>query len=216
MPGLLKGVPPCGTCGGKGQKYQSDSPQGAGSGAGCFPRGTRVHTPQGPRDIAELHRGDVVYSFHFATREPVAATVLCTRSYRARRIWCVNAERGLCLRATATHSLHVFDRWKRVSRICRGDLLTFIDEDGSLCERPVTGVTPTSELADVYNLIVTPTFSFIAAGVPAHSFTTLRRFRVASQFTALLLPTPRIRGSLAPRHGMAWLNLNATLVGGAP
>ncbi|XP_023933828.2 tiggy-winkle hedgehog protein [Bicyclus anynana] len=100
-----------------------------GTGAGCFPSGSVVHTEEGPRDIATLKKGDrvlgadddgkMVYSevLTFIDREPNA-----TRQFVE-----VTAENGVSITTTPSHLLLLAaaDGWREsfATNIEAGDVL---------------------------------------------------------------------------------------------
>lgn len=168
--------------------YNSQS--GGGAGGGCFPAGTQIETPEGVRDISAIRQEEAVVSVDVASGARTISRVLKVRTHLQRRLWRLTFADGQRIVTTSVHSFLVGGEWRIARKIVSGDAVTMSDQTG-VAARVVTASTAAAEVADVYNLIVGGTFTFIADGAIVHSFTYCRKLRmvawqvVASARTAL-------------------------------
>lgn len=147
---------------------------------GCFPRGTLVETPEGPRSIETLQAGDFVSAFDKAGQPFIATieSVFRTDNY----LWEVQTQRG-ALTTTETQPLCLADEEVRAAgRLIAGQQLLACDE-GCLLPVEVLGVTRTGRLAQVYNLVLGDSSFFVANGY-------LVRSKPPSAFAAQSLVSP--------------------------
>lgn len=151
---------------------------GHSSGAACFPAGTTIRTPTGPRDIASARPSDVVFAFDPGRNVLRTRRILKVCKYDRQGLWKLDFADGTELRTTGHHSFRVLDTWKKAQDIVTGDTLCCINAAGNVETRRVIRSIPMPEAEVVYNLIVEGEFSFVADGVIAHSFTHLRRLRM--------------------------------------
>lgn len=147
------------------------------SGGGCFPKGTEITTPFGPRDISGLQKGDFVIAMNRQSGEKQIRKILKKLTHRNRKIWRLEFSDGSSVSATAVHSFSINGKWKKATEIKSGDIIVSYGADGGFSQKTVTVSTETSESADVYNLIVEGDFNFVAGGVIAHSFTYFKTVR---------------------------------------
>jgi hypothetical protein len=137
--------------------------------ASCFPGHTRVETPTGPRAIASLAPGDLVWSWSGTGR--VARPVTAVVSHPDVRLWEILLAGRRPLVTTCDHSFQTARGWVRSDQLRAGDDL------GSGAR--VEGVRPTSARATVYNLHTALEHNYLVEGVVAHNFTRCRSLRVA-------------------------------------
>jgi Hint domain len=128
---------------------------------GCFPAGTLVATPEGPRPIEALRRGDLVVLVG-ADGTPTSAAVdstfqTCTRLVEVR------TESG-SLVTTATQPLCLQEGgFRPAGELTEGDLL-WRWEGGERRPARVRAVLPTAREAPVFNLVVGDSAVFVAGG----------------------------------------------------
>jgi hypothetical protein len=133
---------------------------------GCFPAGTRIDTPHGPRSIDSLQAGDVVTSLN--RNGHVVSSVVHTVFATQNRLWKIETEAGT-LTTTETQPL-----WRSLHETVRAGSL--VPGDRVLCrsgERietvAVRGVFRTNRVERVFNLILEDTEIFLAGGFLARS-----------------------------------------------
>lgn len=133
---------------------------------GCFPNGTLVETPTGPRSIESIRTGQSVT----VIGPSGAATVAKVQSVfiTDNRLWQVETEAGslittqtqpLCL--TASKTIQAGD-------LKPGDAILRYHE-GVIASVQVLSVSPTGRTAKVYNVILGDSQVFVAAGYLARS-----------------------------------------------
>lgn len=141
--------------------------------SGCFPKNTAVLTPVGLKAISNLKEGDVVLSYDVSKEKLLASRILKAIKYPANNIWEMTFD-DVCIRTTASHSFLLHDgTWKKTSEIKLGDKVKFIDGF-----KRVTSLGQTTDIEEVYNLIVEENYNFVADGVIAHSFSYFRAVRM--------------------------------------
>ena len=142
---------------------------------GCFPHGTLVETPAGPRPIEAIAAGDEVYSISDAGKRISLPVMSIFRT--TNRLWLVNTNQGT-LRTTETQPLCThLERFVEVGKVQPGDVLlgwsageTVSDApDGTVHEVRVTGIEKTNEIVPVINLVLGQREPFIAGGFLARS-----------------------------------------------
>jgi hypothetical protein len=149
---------------------------GPGSGGGCFPAGTRVDTPDGPRDISAMRAGELIVTVDERTGTQSVGRVLKVQTHMRRRLWRLTLEDGPDLLTTSVHAFLVDGQWRPARRLAAGDRLAFVDGT-RLTTRVVTASGEAGAAADVYNLIVAGPCTYVANGAVAHSFTRFRETR---------------------------------------
>jgi len=189
---------------GRPNPYHQPAPgstnRGSSSG-GCFPAGIHIATPSGPRDISALRKGDAVICVDPATRVRQVGEILKVKTRSRRALWRLTFACGTELTTTSTHSFRTEGGWRPANRISPGQRVITCDDSG-LRTRVVSLSVAVAEVADVYNLIVSDTFTFVADGVVAHSFTRLRTprawaWRVFAMVSRFLAPRGQNRRSPA-------------------
>lgn len=162
------------------------------NGGGCFPKGTKITTPFGLRDIFELQKGDFVIAMNRKNGEKQTRKILKKLTHINKRIWRLEFSDGSSIRTTSVHSFSVNGRWKEASEIKFGDIIASYDANGGFSKKFVTASNKTSESEDVYNLIVEDDFNFVADGVIAHSFT---YFKAVKEFAWSLKESSQLMSS---------------------
>jgi hypothetical protein len=138
---------------------------------GCFPTGTPVETPAGPRPIETLAPGDLVIAYLPSGEQILAPIqeVFTTENH----LWRISTEAGdlittetqpLCLAADNGAA----DRTIGAGELQAGDEILRA-QDGSHYPVRVLAAAPTGEIARVYNLILGERQLFIAGGYLARS-----------------------------------------------
>ncbi len=145
---------------------------------GCFPAGTLIATPSGGIDIASMKVGDLVLAFDPRRSVLRSRRILDVRKHEKNTIWEMVFTDGNRLRTTASHSFCVSGTWKQARHIVASDCLNSIHASGRITTRQVASSFSTTEVEEVFNLIVDGDFSFVADGVMAHSFTHFRLLRM--------------------------------------
>ena len=150
---------------------------GGGYNSGCFPAGTMIATPQGQTNIEQIAANDQDLSVHPLTGEQSTRRVLRVNTHRSRQLWRIRFADETLVRTTATHSFRIGTAWRSAAQIRPGDKACHIDTSGDFKTHVVGESAPTTEVADVFNLIVEGENNFIADGTLAHSFTHFRTLR---------------------------------------
>lgn len=141
--------------------------------SGCFPKNTAILTPVGLQAISNLKEGDFVLSYDVSQQKLLTSQILKAIKYPANKIWEMRFD-DVCIRTTASHSFLLDDAtWKKASEIKSGDKVKFTDGF-----KRVTRSGQTTDIEEVYNLIVKENYNFIADGVIAHSFSYFRAVRM--------------------------------------
>lgn len=149
-----------------------------GSGGGCFPKGTKIYTPTGLKDIAAIKEGDLVYSKNKNTDILIAKPVLSVQNHSNKKIWKLTLSDGSCIRTTSVHSFHVGGQWKKASELRAGDQITYSDCNGKLDFKTVQQSYATKEVEDVFNLVIKDNYNFFAEGGFVHSFSYFRNLNI--------------------------------------
>jgi hypothetical protein len=161
---------------GGGSNMGGSSPGGGHRGGGCFPAGTMIATPAGDRDIATLSPGDRVLAFDPGTGRVCSRPILKVSTYRQRRTWLLRLAGGRAVRTTGHHLFRTETGWRQASALAANELV--VGCDGGLPQMTaVTHSEPDGAIDDVFTLVVEGHFTFVAAGLVVHGFTTLRRMR---------------------------------------
>lgn len=152
------------------------SPESQYSSPGCFATGTNISTPSGLRCIEHIEAGDLVWSVGpDGSRE--ARPVLCRKDHPAEQVWELVFEDGSSLKTTPIHSFSKNGKWVKAARLKPGDQIEAVSDTGESILRVVRHSGYISETSTVHNLIVADTFTFVADGALAHSFSYFRSVR---------------------------------------
>lgn len=133
---------------------------------GCFPRGTLVETPSGPRAVDGIEAGESILSFLPSGESQVieVQTVFVTDN----RIWKVETDAG-SLFTTQTQPLCVADGTTvQAGKLQPGDQILHREGEEVIAVR-VLSVTPTDRVEKVFNLILGNSEIFVANGFLARS-----------------------------------------------
>lgn len=133
---------------------------------GCFPHGTLVETPAGPRKIEEIAVGDEVHMISASGEKKFVPVLSIFRT--TNRLWEVSTGRGVLV-TTETQPLCVSLREQiPAGKLQAGDtVLMWINEQ--LQETKVAGVRRTERTVPVINLVLGDREPFIANGYLARS-----------------------------------------------
>lgn len=166
---------------------------------GCFPADTRVTCIDGPREIVNIARDDLVLSIDREGRLRFSR-VLKVAAHPACRLWKVVFSDGSTLKTTARQSLCVNERRSTVREIKPGDEVTSIWPGPTVGRKAVAEISALTDYEHVFNLIVEGDFSFVANNSVAYSFTYLPRLRAAVwtiREIVRALATSRLHGNTA-------------------
>ncbi|MFN0021221.1 MAG: Hint domain-containing protein [Pirellulaceae bacterium] len=133
---------------------------------GCFPRGTLVETPSGPRAVDGIEAGESILAFLPSGESQVidVQTVFVTDN----RIWKVETDAG-SLFTTQTQPLCVADGTTvQAGKLQPGDLILRRQGEEIVAVR-VVSVTSTDRVEKVFNLILGNSEIFVANGFLARS-----------------------------------------------
>ncbi len=150
---------------------------------GCFPRGTLVETPQGPRPIESVQPGDALVTI-LPDGQTVTANVQSVFVTK-NRLWKVETEEGdllttqtqpLCVAAAQRNSFGsgsgmnsvLLDRTVRAGDLQRGDYI-LRSTGGEIHAVQVRQVSRTDRTEKVFNLVIGDCEVFIAGGFLARS-----------------------------------------------
>ncbi len=133
---------------------------------GCFPTGTPVETPGGPRPIDTLVPGDLVIAYLPSGEQVLAPIqeVFTTENH----LWRISTEAGDLVTTETQPLCLATDRTIGAGELQTGDEILRA-QDGSLFSVRVLAAAPTGEIARVYNLILGDKQLFIANGYLARS-----------------------------------------------
>jgi hypothetical protein len=147
----------------------------------CFPAGTPVATPSGPRPIEQLRPGDEVLSFDHGRGEIVVATIAdTTRGWTSR--WVQVDVGSTIIRATGSHRFWVSSKrdWCQADDLLPG--MTLLTRDGRVLEvRDVSVHLVESGWEATYNLSIPDIQNYFAssAAVLVHNITKSRYLRLS-------------------------------------
>lgn len=122
---------------------------------GCFPRGSLVRTPAGPRAIEDIQPGDLVTSVGFSgqsNRTPVQS-VFVTENV----LWRIDTEAGSLLTTEAQPLCLASTKIVPAGELRADDQLLIIGDDGQVRPTTILGIYPTHRLEQVFNLVVADT-----------------------------------------------------------
>ncbi|MGO9058021.1 MAG: hypothetical protein ACLQU2_11655 [Candidatus Binataceae bacterium] len=134
-------------------------------------------TPKELVRLDGLKAGDLVTSWQQDTRRWVSRSVKKVIFYGRSPITHLDLSDGSTVRVTDHHTILTPKGWKKVGSLREGDYLT--SGDGEARQARVLRIRRTGEIVPVYNLHCEGEYNFVADGVIAHCFTTLRAPRVA-------------------------------------
>ena len=140
--------------------------RGGGGGGGCFAEGTLILTPEGSKQIEQLHSGDVVINYNFSTRSRDKGTISKIEIIDSPDYYLINN----LIKVTGTHPFYIKTskgiELIRVRDLHSGDRL--IEQDNSLVT--VDSMEHVYNSITVYNLIsINPNHNFYADGFLVHN-----------------------------------------------
>lgn len=138
----------------------------------CFPEGTKIPTPHGPRDIESLGAGDSVTSWSIQRQSTAYTTVLKVRKHDPSQIWEVQLDDGEIFRSTAKHSILTCRGWQTIDSISTAD--SVLTAEGV---KSVTEVKSTSSFEFVYSLVTDREFTTVTGSIVSHNFSRMRKSR---------------------------------------
>jgi hypothetical protein len=133
---------------------------------GCFPRGTEVATPRGPRLIEEIEPGDLITTMLSTgeTKSMPAQQVFITSNY----LWEIETTAGMLI-TTQTQPLCLSNyKTHPAGELAPGDVILRYQE-GKVQEARVLRATKTGRVEKVFNLILGDCEIFVAGGYLARS-----------------------------------------------
>lgn len=128
---------------------------------GCFPAGTPVATPEGPRPIEAVGRGDQVLVV--AADGTTAAAKVGSTFQTSNRLVEVRTDQGRLLTTTTQPLCLVSGEFRPAGELAKGDRV-WRWEGGRRQEARVVAVVPTGQEAEVFNLVVGESAVFVAGG----------------------------------------------------
>ncbi len=132
---------------------------------GCFPRGTLVETPGGPRLIETIQPGDTLTAFH--NGQPLTATVQSV-FVTSNRLWEVTTRAGVLVTTKIQPLCLALDRPLPAGDLKPGDTILH-SQDGVIQATEVVSVAPTDRTEQVFNLVLGDSEVFVAGGFLARS-----------------------------------------------
>ncbi|MDX1947532.1 MAG: Hint domain-containing protein [Pirellulaceae bacterium] len=133
---------------------------------GCFPRGTLVETPTGPRPIEQIRPGDlliVVRPGGEKAERPVQSVFTTTN-----RLWEIRTSEGTLLTTEAQPLCPTLDEAQTAGKLLPGDTILAY-RAGEVVPVAVLSVGSTGETAAVFNLVIGDSELFVAGGFLARS-----------------------------------------------
>jgi predicted phage terminase large subunit-like protein len=102
-----------------------------GEGGSCFPAGSLVSTPNGPRNIEDLRAGDEVIAFDHSRGKVVKSVVVATAERYSDALWQIHTSQGRSIRCTDDHRIFSPGRgYIPAAELGVGDWL--LGEDGAI------------------------------------------------------------------------------------
>lgn len=158
----------------------------------CFAAGTQISTKSGCRTIKSLRAGDLVYAFCETTGQINERPIKKYIIHSASVIWEIRISNDNIIRTTSRHLFMTDGGWKSAKNLLVSDKLRTVNGFVQVVSSNSTG-----SIEPVYNIVVTEDLTFIADGVVAHSFVSLRALRSAFHRLQNRLHQPR-RSLLTP------------------
>ena len=128
---------------------------------GCFPAGMAIATPEGPRPIESIRRGDLVT---LISQDGTPTSGMVDSTYHTCNQLLEIRTEDSTLRTTPTQPLCLCDgRFRPAGELTAGDRI-WRWEGNERRPAPVVAVVPTDAEADVFNLVVGESAVFVAGG----------------------------------------------------
>jgi hypothetical protein len=150
----------------------------AGCCDGCFPAGTLVSTPNGPKEIQNIQAGDTVNGFNAETGEATVSVVSTTMKHSFEEVGAVSPlviishEKGT-ITLTVNHPVYKkgsvskegFNDFENAGNLKVGDALTTEAGEDSI----ISEITAGPQYDYVYNLEVDEVHTYNAQGIRVHN-----------------------------------------------
>jgi hypothetical protein len=133
---------------------------------GCFPRGTLIETPAGPRPIESIQQGDSIAAFR-ASGEAFVATVQSV-FITENRLWQIETEAGTLITTQTQPLCLATDRTAPAGALMPGDSVLYW-VNGEIQPVKVRRVSATNGREKVFNVVLGDRELFIANGFLARS-----------------------------------------------
>jgi hypothetical protein len=139
----------------------------------CFPAGTPVLTPGGPRPIESLRAGDLVQSYDTLSGRALTRPIVAVERRRARRLLALRAGGAPILTTPEHYFWTQAGGWVRARDLEAGDRL--VAPDGAERSFRAGKVRSLARAVDVYNLVVREHNVYFVGSPPVlvHSCTTI-------------------------------------------
>jgi hypothetical protein len=137
----------------------------AGGGGGCIQMGTRVDTPNGPRDVQDLRQGDTVISLRLRGRpDSIPARIVAIATSRTTRCICLNES----LMATPVQPICTPSGWVEAAALSEGD--SVVNRHGQFVK--ILSVKTVDGYFEIFDLTVDdPAHNYIGGGLLCHNKT---------------------------------------------
>lgn len=149
---------------------------GGGGGSGCFSATTRVLTPAGWHEIANIAVGDLVLTYRQAEQRLGEQEVFKIRHRMKRRCLKIELDNGSALEVTRNHPLLLDTGWGAARRLETGSQLIHLNQ-GKLSSSKVVSVEHKQVLEDVFHLYCGEDHTYIVESAVSHCFAFARSIR---------------------------------------
>lgn len=89
----------------------------------CFPKGTKINTPNGYKNIENIHEGDIVYSYNHKTNKIEEKEVDYLFHKKSNNILRITLQNGKTIICTNNHPIYTSRGYIRADEIEKGDVL---------------------------------------------------------------------------------------------
>lgn len=140
---------------------------------GCFGAATPILTPQGPQPIESLEAGDAVLAYDESAQRVVVQRVTQVRTRQRPGLGTLRMSDGRQLAVTPEHPFYVGGGYRPISELEGDEHLFALDAANALVSLADSAFVPAADdrLATVYDLSVSGTHNYFAAGVLVHNKT---------------------------------------------
>lgn len=141
-----------------------------GFGADCFVAGTKVSTPFGYKDIQDLKRGDIVYSYNTETDSIELSVIEHTRKINKNETIRVSTSNGSNLESTIDHRYWVIGKgYIPAVGLSKGDKLLYNQNYAYSQECTISKTTRRYDKQVVYDIQVSKNHNFFANNILVHN-----------------------------------------------
>lgn len=145
-------------------------------GADCFPKGTKILTPNGAVDISKLSIGDEVSSYNFKNKIIETKKVIkIVPKHLSRNLITMCLANGEVITCTMNHPFSVNGGWIKAKNL-KGKTILLTSSDIEAVK--VENIETVADEVEVFNIIVEDNYNFIAEGALVHSFAYFRILQV--------------------------------------